>query len=232
MKKTQRRVGVYLACSFFLIGGLNAQNQPAPAAAGGQPTGDKKEGMHAIDFRPVEKKPLMIKSTERNPYAKRSNDQASALEAGPDSEEARIRNKISSLRVTGSSRGINNDLKVQMGDIVMEIGRKLPPILPDQSEDLKVIDVTEDSITLGWVDVETGVLTGKTMQVGYDLSPIIKYQLSGQTLPEVANQANGRRIEPDYGVMRIGKQRRVQLSRIAEEDPAKDLPEDIYKQAQ
>ena len=183
-----------------------------------------------IKMRPIQKRSLSMKLQERNPYAGRSEEQKKSASAGIDSEEYRIRTRLSGLAVTGSSRGPNNDLKVQMGDITLQKGKVLPPMIEEQTVNLQVIELTDEIITLGWLDIETMALTGKEMMVPYDLSPRIAYQLSGQALserePGIAAPA---RV---MGVMKIGKKRRNEAERIAAKDPARGLPREIYEAAQ
>ncbi len=198
---------------------------PAPITATAKP-----KSTRMIEMRPSQKRPLKLKQQERNPYARRSEGQKTASSTGADSEESRIRARLGSLTVTGSSRGPNNDLKVQMGDITLEQGRILPQIIEDQTVNLQVTELTEESITLGWLDIETMEFTGKTMQVPYDLSPKIMYQLSGQRRE---SQKSGAPVpKPKMGYLRIGKERRNQAAKIAAKDPARDLPLEIYEAAQ
>ena len=241
MMKTDTKpkvVAIAVAIICVATNSLWAQQNPGtpPVAPNGFPAqpgaqGKPKPSIRVIEMRPSEKRQLSLKIAERNPYARRAEGQSTSAEIGPDSEEARIRKTLSSLAVSGSSRGPNNDLKVQMGDITLEIGRILPKLLVDQTENLQVTELTEDSITLGWMDVETGELTGKSMQVAYDLSPSITYQLSGQNL--LADSKRGATpAKPKMGVLRIGKQRRVQAAELYAKDPARNLPREVYEAAQ
>jgi len=190
----------------------------------------KAKPTRMIKMRPIQKRPLKLKLQERNPYAGRSIEQKTAANAGLDSEESRIRTKLGSLGVSGSSRGPNNDLKVQMGDITLEKGKVLPPLIEDQTVNLQVIELTDEIITLGWLDIETMERTGKEMQVPYDLSPRIMYQLSGQALS--ANDPGVPSAAPVMGFLKVGKERRSEAARIAAKDPARGLSREIYEAAQ
>lgn len=152
-----------------------------------------------IEMRPSDKTPLMVKANERNPYARRSVEEENTNDAGENAEEIQIRQRLSSLSVSGKSVGPNG-LRILLGDIILEQGRHLPQLLPNQVEALKVVEVSESSIILGWLDVETNKLTGKTMQVGYDLTPKITFALQGQP---TTNSADGEPAERQLGVMRI-----------------------------
>ncbi|MEM7600437.1 MAG: hypothetical protein AAF357_03355, partial [Verrucomicrobiota bacterium] len=132
-----------------------------------------------IEMRPDEKRPLLLKDSERNPYARRSPEQETVTDSGENAEELQIREALNSLSVSGRSRGVNG-LRILLGDIIIEKGGILPQLLENQTENLKVIEVSEDSVVLGWMDIETGDLTGKTMQMSYDLNPSVSYALHGQ----------------------------------------------------
>lgn len=132
-----------------------------------------------IGIRPADKTPLITKANERNPYARRSAAEEAEEGGEQNQEEILIRQKLSSLSVKGRSIGPNGP-RILLGDIILETGKELPPLLQQQVESLKVIEISDSSIILGWLDVETRELTGKTMQVTYDLTPRITYALHGQ----------------------------------------------------
>lgn len=197
---------------------INAILDPAAAAAANfAPT-------RMIDMRPDEKRPLMLKLTERNPYARRAPEQEDISDEGENAEEIQIRERLNSLRVTGSSRGPQG-LRILLGDIILEKGRNLPELLEDQSESLQVVEVNEESLVLSWLDAETGQPTGKTMQIPYDLTPSISYALKGQadveTDPGVA-------VQPRMGVLRIGQDRKKQETMMSAKDPARVVPREVY----
>ena len=155
-------------------------------------------GKRSIDMRPNEKRSLTLKSSERNPYAKRAIQEGEDDEAEQSTEELSIRKKLRALSVTGASRSANG-LRLLMGDIQIERGIELPQLLKSQTQNLKVIDVAEKKIVLGWVDLETGQLTGKTMKIIYDLTPTVRYVLQGQ----VGNtEQGGIAKRPEMGILR------------------------------
>ena len=132
-----------------------------------------------IEMRPSEKRPLLLKENERNPYARRSVHRETENQRGENVEELQIRERLSNLSVTGSSYG-QNGLRLLLGDIILEKGQVVPQLIPDQTEHLQVIRVTKENVLLGWLDIETHELTGKTVQISYDLSPSVSYALQGQ----------------------------------------------------
>jgi hypothetical protein len=133
-----------------------------------------------IEMSPQQKRPLLVESGERNPYAKRAPEEERNVEENESGEESQIRAKLSNLKVTGRSQGAKG-LRLLLGDIIVEAGRQLPQLLLTQVENLRVIEVTPEAIVLGWIDNKTGELTGKGLQVLYDLRPNVTYALHGQT---------------------------------------------------
>lgn len=173
-----------------------------------------------IEMRPEEKRPLLLLANERNPYAKRSALQQVAPTEEENAEELRIRQKLQSLSVTGRSLGPNGP-RILLGDIIVEKGRVLPPLLEEQSENLQVIEVTRDNILLGWFDVDTGELTGKKMQISFDLRPNVAYALHGQGGD---SEEGGKVAERRMGVIDIVKERRDEVSRLTAVSPDREDP--------
>ncbi|MDF1812558.1 MAG: hypothetical protein P1V20_10095 [Verrucomicrobiales bacterium] len=137
-------------------------------------------GKRSIEMRPAEKRFLTLKPAERNPYAKRAPEEDANKDQVQNTEELAIRQKLGALTVTGSSRSYNG-LRLLLGDILIERGKVLPQLIRNQTQHLKVTDVTPEKIVLGWLDVESGELTGKTMPIFYDVKPVVRYVLQGQT---------------------------------------------------
>lgn len=180
-----------------------------------------------IEMRPDEKRPLILKESERNPYAKRSADKEAVGEEGVNAEELEIRKRLSSLSITGRSLG-RNGLRVLLGDIILEHGRILPQLLEDQSENLKVVELNENTVVLGWLDIETNELTGKTMQVSYDLSAKVGYALHGQD----PAADNGEVVARRMGVLRIEQERKRQEGKMAARSQDEEIPREVYEAGQ
>ncbi len=206
-----------IALSLLFILTASFAGAQTPAVPAGGAAAPQRQIIRQIQIQPESKRPLSLKVTERNPYARRTEDQNPVTEIGADSEEARIRKVLQGLAVSGSSRGPNGDLKLQMGDITLQNGRVLPQLLENQTENLRVTEITKNTITFGWMDVETSELTGKTMQIGYDLTPKITYQLSGQNTASADDSK--KKPTPKYGVMRLRPDRPQANARYAADDP-------------
>lgn len=185
-----------------------------------------------ITMKPSDKRPLVVKANERNPYARRAPGREELNEDGESAEETQIREVLTSLPVSGQSLG-KNGLRILLGDIILEQGRLLPSLLPDQSENLRVLEVNPESIVFAWLDVETGEPTGKTLQIGYDLTPSVSYSLAGQTLQQPTGEgAEGLVAERRMGVLRVGQERKEEAARLAAKDPSRNLPREVYEAGQ
>lgn len=185
-----------------------------------------------ITMKPSDKRPLVVKANERNPYARRAPGREELNEDGESAEETQIREVLTSLPVSGQSVG-KNGLRILLGDIILEQGRLLPSLLPDQSENLRVLEVNPESIVFAWLDVETGEPTGKTLQIGYDLTPSVSYSLAGQTLQQPTGEgAEGLVAERRMGVLKVGQERKEEAARMAAKDPSRNLPREVYEAGQ
>lgn len=182
-----------------------------------------------IGIRPDQKGPLVLKENERNPYAKRSAEEEATDENGVNQEEEQIRARLISLTVSGRSQGPNG-LRVLLGDIILEQGRLLPQLLEEQSENLKVLEINENTVILGWLDIESNEPTGKTMQVAYDLTPVVTYALHGQEAP--TNVEGGEVAERRMGVMRVGQDRKKLEARIAAGRKGPEIPREVFEAGQ
>lgn len=203
-------------------GDPSAAAMPAPSPAATFVAG------RMINMRAGEKRPLALKDNERNPYAKRSAEEEVNREEGSNAEELRIREQLSKLRVTGRSHGPNG-LRVLLGDIILEEGAVLPQLLEDQSENLRVVELSEDTVVLGWLDIETKELTGKSMQVAYDLSPSVSIALQGQV--ETGEDEEGI-VMRRMGVLRVSQDRKKSESGMAARDSSNPIPPEVFKAGQ
>jgi hypothetical protein len=118
---------------------------------------------------------------------------------------------------------------VLLGDIILEEGAVLPQLLEDQSENLRVVELSEDTVVLGWLDIETKELTGKSMQVAYDLSPSVSIALQGQI--DTGEDEEGI-VMRRMGVLRIGQERKKSESGMAARESSNPIPPEVFKAGQ
>ena len=177
-----------------------------------------------IEMTPDDKRPLSVKDVERNPYAKRAPEEEEIDGDDEDSQANRIRNRLLSMPVGGCSVG-DKGRRILVGSVVLEKGRRVEKLLPDQTENLKVLKITEKEIKFGWLDTETGELSGKTMVIAYDLSPGVRYLLPGG----LEEDENG---EPLMGIIQVDEERKKSALEYEKLNPKNKLPAGVYERAQ
>lgn len=177
-----------------------------------------------ISLMPEDKRALMLKGDERNPFARRNPDVDLITEESDQETEADlIRDILNALPVSGRSMGPNG-LRVLAGGIVFERGKMVDQVIPNQTENLIVENVNEASIELAWIDMETGKLTGKRLNLTYDLSAKVRYVLKGQNALLAGDGSNP--TPPQMGVLT----RRVETP-TADQIAADKLPNNISVEA-
>jgi hypothetical protein len=152
-----------------------------------------------ILISPDDKRALVMKDTERNPYARRNPDvDLITDDTNQETEADTIRDILNGLPITGRSYGPKG-LRVLAGEIIFERGKIVDHVIEDQSENLIVEAVKDNTIELAWIDVETGKLTGKRIVLSYDLTPKVRYVLKGQA------KSDDPTAQPKIGYLRSGK---------------------------
>ena len=158
-----------------LIFTLMAASSHAQEAAG-------EEGEKRVQYQlvlPEEKTPENVKPEEHNPFE--SETEALSRKSTGDTEENRVRDKLLKLPVVGTKRMADGRMRVLLGDIILETGRVVPPVLPDQMVELRVKNITAQYIELAWQEKRLTGLPPKIMTIPINISPQVRYQMFGQT---------------------------------------------------
>ncbi|MFC5457048.1 hypothetical protein [Prosthecobacter fluviatilis] len=163
---------------------LTAFHGHAQEAAGED--GDKRVQYQLV--LPEEKTPENVKPEEHNPFE--SENEALSRQATGDTEENRVRDKLLKLPVVGTKRMADGRMRVLLGDIILETGRSVPPVLPDQLVELKVKNITPLYIELAWQEKRLTGLPPKIMTIPINIAPQVRYQMFGQT-EEEAKESKG-----------------------------------------
>tara|TARA_B100000902_G_C27070023_1_gene793531 strand:+ start:109 stop:723 length:615 start_codon:yes stop_codon:yes gene_type:complete len=149
-------------------------------------SGHMNEENGNLGISPKEKKEQILASIltdeERNPFVVSKNDVD--IEDGTNSsysEETKIRTILESLVVNGISRGTNS-YKVQLGSIILEEGKILPRLIRDQTDDLKVTEITSSKVQITWVGDEEADKP-RVMTIPIELEPKV-----GVVLPSVLSK--------------------------------------------
>ncbi|MHB1082229.1 MAG: hypothetical protein ACYC67_22760 [Prosthecobacter sp.] len=144
-----------------------------------------EEGEKRVQYQlvlPEEKTPENVKPEEHNPFE--SENEALSRQSPGDTEENRVRDKLLKLPVVGTKRMADGRMRVLLGDIILETGRNVPPVLPDQLVELKVKNITPMYIELAWQEKRLTGLPPKLMTIPINISPQVRYQMFGQTEAE------------------------------------------------
>lgn len=146
-------------------------------------TGDEVE--QRVQYQlvlPDEKTPENVKPEEHNPFE--SESEAQNRLAPGDTEENRVRDKLLKLPVVGTKRMADGRMRVLLGDLILETGGVVPPVLPEQLVELRVKNITLQYIELAWQEKRATGLPPKLMIIPINISPKVRYQMLGQTEEE------------------------------------------------
>jgi hypothetical protein len=126
-----------------------------------------------VGLLPEDKVPVALEGSERNPFGKNAPKTAAAV---VENEESRIRAVFERLPVGGVMEG-RTGRKVLLGSFVIEEGRQLPPVIPRQSEKLKVLAVAPDKVELAFLESD-GTPGLRRIVVNLNMSPSVQFRVS------------------------------------------------------
>jgi hypothetical protein len=159
--------------------GLAALALPLRAQEALPEEGEKEKRVQYQLVLPEEKTPENVKPEENNPFESESETQ-NRLAPG-DTEDNRVRDKLLKLQVVGTVRLPDGRMSVLLGNIKLEAGKTVPPVLPDQMVELKVKNITTEYIELAWQEKRATGLPPKLMVIPINISPKVRYQMLGQS---------------------------------------------------
>lgn len=160
---------------------------------------ETKEGkVQYVLILPQEKTPELVKPNEQNPFGGIADERDKQTVTG---EELKVAELLRSLPVVGRSRRG----WVLMGDIILRQGEKIPPVLPNQSVELQVLNISPDAVELMWVEKKPTGLLPRTLIIPIDVTPKVSARLPGQS---------GKTGEAAMGI--FGSLRKVVEDKIAE----------------
>ncbi len=154
-------------------------------------TGWSQDVADAVGILPGDRRAASVAETARNPFAKKEVPKLE-IEEAPDntaSEENQIRAVLDGLRVTGRTRGADG-WKVLFGDLILENGTTLPPVLEGQTQTLRVVQIFETVMEIEWIETQPSEPTRKIF-IPIRLEPRVTEALSGGS---AAAGANGSRV--------------------------------------
>lgn len=131
----------------------------------------------SIGLLPQDKTPVEVDDSERNPFGKKVVKTAEAV-VETESEEQKIRSLVTKLPFGGITRGYGV-VKVLLGSFMLEKGGLLPDVIPGQTERLRVMEVSEKYVELGFVE-EDGTVSSRLIKLSFDLKPVVRYKLGNK----------------------------------------------------
>ncbi len=152
---------------------------------------------------PDEKTPESVKPEEHNPFE--SESEAQNRLAPGDTEENRVRDKLLKLEVVGVKRMADGRMSVLLGDLILETGREVPAVLPEQLVELKVKNITPLYVELAWQEKRATGLPPKLMIIPINISPKVRYKMLGQT-EEQGKAGNGPNATMNFPVREVAAQ--------------------------
>lgn len=175
-----------------------AQEAASPAPA---PTPAVAPANRSI-FSPASRLPRVLAEGKRNPFgaaaAPVEEDQAVVA---TETEEAKLRRILGSMRVTGLS-GSPGRYSVVLGSMVLREGEPVPRLYANQAEELRVDSVTESEAVLSFVERTTGI-PPRVISLRFNLSPQVRSVLPGelfQAMVPVDNKGNMQLAEVEPAV--------------------------------
>jgi hypothetical protein len=170
----------FLFTAVLLAGKLAAQQQlatPDDFTAEKAVPSESANKIKYVLIMPEEKTAEPVKAEERNPFGKTQED-AHAPAKGSREENA-IRTRMESMKIVGVAPGAHG-LRVMLGNMMLEEGETVPPVIPDQTLSLCVSKITDQSIELKWIEKKAAGLPPSVFTLPIDLRPFVRYQLPGQ----------------------------------------------------
>lgn len=132
----------------------------------------RDEKVHYALILPEEKAPELVKPNEMCPFGGVLDDKSKETVSG---EEAKVGDMLRSLPVRGkSSRNI-----VLLGDIILRRGQLVPAIIPNQTVQLLVREITPEKVELMWVEKKPTGLNPRLLTIDTDVTPQVSQRLPG-----------------------------------------------------
>ncbi|MBE2205753.1 MAG: hypothetical protein IAE94_15585 [Chthoniobacterales bacterium] len=142
------------------------------------------DGRQRVELRP----------TERNPFTQQIAVQTTPTTAQEGtSEESRLRRILRAMKVNAVS-GSKGGKRVLLGSLILEPGNKLPPILKDQAETLRVQSIEDSVIILAFVERDPAV-DPRQIVLPFALKPVVSRMMLGDAFEDLAKIGPSGRID-------------------------------------
>ncbi len=127
------------------------------------------------DYRPEDK----MEMKRRNPFADRAKKTEPKAEVdNTETEESKIRAFLQKEKISGIVK-LGDKYIATLGRLVFEAGQTLPPLIPGQTQILRVMRVDKTTVELGWVeDSPYDTATPRKITLKVDLTPRVEVLLA------------------------------------------------------
>ncbi len=137
---------------------------------------------------PTDRKSAAVLPAERNPFGRVQI--IAPTDDGPvqaDTEEGRLRAMMLRMPVKGVSEGADGSRTLIIGSLTVSEGDELPPIFPQQLEQLVVREIGADKVIFAFKE-RAGSTQNRAFSVMFNLAPRVRYALPG----DVQDAGSGR----------------------------------------
>jgi len=111
--------------------------------------------LRKLGFLPQDKADLRLTDKidikRRNPFAERKKVVASRPTEQVETEESKIRTFFDKQKISGLMN-LGGKFSVSLGRLTLEQGMTIPPVIPNQTQILRVMKVTDSELEIGWVE--------------------------------------------------------------------------------
>jgi hypothetical protein len=161
---------VTLALLTLATGQVRAQSES-------ETDGETRERIRYLLILPEEKTPEVVKPNEPNPFNK--GDVNAIKQDDTTSDENKVKDALMALRASGVVFADDGSVRaVMLGQLKLERGMIVPPVLPDQDVHLRVNSLSDTTIELVWIEKKKNLaLPPRPVILPIDLRPTVRYYL-------------------------------------------------------
>ncbi len=136
-----------------------------------------------VGLLPSDKRAIIVPPTERNPFAKKEVKKPELEIPVEESvgEESQIIAVLNRLDVVGRTHTANG-WKVLLGDLILENGSTLPPLIVGQTQTLRVVSIFDQMLEIEFVGVLDTNGQAKRIYIPISLAPNVVPALAGQSV--------------------------------------------------
>ena len=143
-----------------------------------QEKGELEISGSSVGMLPSEKKATTLLAGERNPFAIRVANVESKVSSDLETESARVERVLKSLTISGIAPGPQG-MKALLGDIILEEGRMVDPVIENQTDKVQVTKITNKKVELTWLSDDEAE-SPRVLELPVDLKVTVRRRLAGE----------------------------------------------------